>query len=72
MSETLFLTKLQTLAQMFFCEFCKIFKNTFFTEHFWTTASEKNRLQGKIDTKCVKKDFVFKKFSRLIRWSMNK
>ena len=22
-----------------FCEFCKIFKNTFFTEHLWTTAS---------------------------------
>ena len=24
---------------MFFCEFCEIFKNTFFTEHLWTTAS---------------------------------
>ena len=24
---------------MFSCEFCKIFKNTFFTEHLWTTAS---------------------------------
>ena len=24
---------------MFFCEFCKISKNTFFTEHFWETAS---------------------------------
>ena len=22
------------------CEFCEIFKNTFFTEHFWMTASE--------------------------------
>ena len=22
------------------CEFCKTFKNTFFTEHLWTTASE--------------------------------
>ena len=29
-----FLMKLQTLTQMFFCEFCKISKNTFFTEHF--------------------------------------
>ena len=29
----------QTLAQVFSCEFCKIFKNTFFTEHLWTTAS---------------------------------
>ena len=23
---------------MFFCEFCKISKNTFFTEHLWATA----------------------------------
>ena len=32
--------KKETLAQMFSCEFCEIFKNTFFTEHLWTTASE--------------------------------
>ena len=25
---------------MFFCEFCEIFMNTFFTEHFRATASE--------------------------------
>ena len=24
---------------MFSCEFCEIFKNNFFTEHLWTTAS---------------------------------
>ena len=24
---------------MFFCGFCEIFKNTFFTEHLWTAAS---------------------------------
>ena len=24
---------------MFSCEFCEISKNTFFTEHFWTTSS---------------------------------
>ena len=29
----------KTVAQLFSCEFCEIFKNTFFTEHFWTTAS---------------------------------
>ena len=28
-----FLIKLQTLAQVFSCEFCEISKNTFFTEH---------------------------------------
>ena len=31
--------KKRTLAQVFSCEFCKIFKNTFFTEHFWATVS---------------------------------
>ena len=30
----------KTLAQVFSYEFCEIFKNTFFTEHFWTTASD--------------------------------
>ena len=49
MYQSLFLLKLQakachfikkeTLAQMFSCEFCEIFKNTFFTEHLWTTSS---------------------------------
>ena len=29
----------KTLAQVFSCEFCEISKNTFFTEHFRTTAS---------------------------------
>ena len=31
-----------TLAQVFSCEFCEISKNTFFTEHLWTTASVYN------------------------------
>ena len=34
-----FLIKLQA-PPVFFCEFCEIFKNNFFTEHLWTTASE--------------------------------
>ena len=29
----------ETLAQVFFCEFCEISKNTFFTEHLLETAS---------------------------------
>ena len=33
------LFKKESLAQVFFCEFCEISKNTFFTEHLWTTAS---------------------------------
>ena len=33
--------KKETLKQMFSCEFCEIFKSTFFAEHLWTTASAK-------------------------------
>ena len=33
--------KKETLAQVFSCEFCEIFKNTFFIEHLRTTASKK-------------------------------
>ena len=36
--QSLFL-KNETLAEVFFCEFCEIFKNTFFTEHLRATAS---------------------------------
>ena len=31
-------TGTETLAQMSSCKFCEIFKNTFFTEHLWTTT----------------------------------
>ena len=34
------LLKKETLAQVFSCEFYEISKNTFFTEHLWTTASQ--------------------------------
>ena len=34
-----FYFKKETLAQVFSCEFCKISKNTFLTEHVWATAS---------------------------------
>ena len=30
--QSLFLNKVEALAQVFSCEFCEIFKNTFFTE----------------------------------------
>ena len=32
--------KKETLAQAFFCKFCKVFKNTFFTEHLHTSAPD--------------------------------
>ena len=31
--------KKETLAQVLSCEFCEISKNTFYTEHLWTTPS---------------------------------
>ena len=31
--------KKETLAQVFSCKFCEIFKNMFFKEHLWTTDS---------------------------------
>ena len=40
---SLFLIKLQALqalTQMFYCEICKIFENTYFEEHLRTAASE--------------------------------
>ena len=38
--QSLFFNKVkkETLAQLFSCEFCKTFKNTFLTEHVWTAA----------------------------------
>ena len=29
----------ETPAQVFSCEYCEIFKNTYFEEHLWTAAS---------------------------------
>ena len=31
--------KKETVAQVFSCEFCEIFKNTFFKKHLWMIAS---------------------------------
>ena len=33
---------------MFSCEFCEIFKNTFFTEHLWTSAFEIRNVECEI------------------------
>ena len=40
-SEACNFVKKETLAQVFLCQFCEISRNTFYTEHFCTTASEK-------------------------------
>ena len=38
----------ETLAQVFFCKFCEVSKNTFFTEHVRTTAFA-NKMLDKLD-----------------------
>ena len=40
--------KKEPLAQVFCCEFCENSKNTLFTEHLWTSASELNNSSKKI------------------------
>ena len=41
--------KKETLAQVFSCEFCEISKNTIFTEHLRTTASDSDFKRTTID-----------------------
>ena len=36
---SLFLLKLQTPTQVFSCEYCEIFKNTYFEEHLQTAGT---------------------------------
>ena len=52
------LTKKETLAQVFFCEFCEIFKNTFY-ECFWTLQVS-NRTSSELQslTFMVKKSYT--------------
>ena len=40
LSQNLFLNKVAGPVSVFSCEFCEIFKNTFFTEHSCETASD--------------------------------
>ena len=48
--------KKETQAQVFSCELCEIYMNTFFTEHLWMTASEiYNRI--KLIIMAMKSDF---------------
>ena len=34
---------------MFFCEYCQIFKNTYFEKNLWTAASENQHLSDKFN-----------------------
>ena len=63
MPESLFIKK-ETLAQLLSCEFCQISKNTFFTEHVWTTAFKDFHLDFHIRILELKTVWLF--YGRLI------
>ena len=47
----------KALVQVFSCEFCKISKNTSFTEHMWETASEEDLCQNHSSERGLKSIF---------------
>ena len=57
------------MAKAFFCEFCEIFKDTFFTEHLWVNASD---IRVRVDVAYnfhLSLQFVTN-FNKLLRWCM--
>ena len=60
--------KKETLAQVFSCQFCEIFKNTFFTEYLQTTASNFNWLCK--DIKKIKHSPDFILTNSCTEWSL--
>ena len=57
MPEACSFIKNETQAQVFSCEFCEIFKNTFFTEHPRTTASVEMLFKADLWQSCLSKEF---------------
>ena len=56
MSEACDFIKIETLAQVFFCEFCEIFKNTFFYRTHLVAASHKSRItESAVQNKILKR-----------------
>ena len=51
---------LRPLTQVFSCEFCEIPKNTFFTEHLWTTASRNSKYEWSVPKGFIGMRFHFK------------
>ena len=50
----------ETLIHVFSCKFCKSFKNIPFTEHIWTTASEKMKYEThEMPFQCLALKFTF-------------
>ena len=62
-----------TLAQMFSCEFCEIFKNTFITEHLWRLLLKRSlriSLLSKETRKKQKSQYL--EISNLLFWKLSK
>ena len=74
--QSLFLIKLQTwgknkkaLAQAFSCEFCKISKNPFFTEHLRATASESTKVWKLLPIYDERERSISNKKRKLKKWN---
>ena len=59
----------ETLTQVFSCEFSEISKNVFFTEHLWTTASDKNHIE-RIPIAVENVDHLFHLASQIMKANM--
>ena len=62
--------KKEALAQAFSCEFCEIFKNTFFTDHLWATASNNFKLEDKLGFTSNYISLQGSKFFLFLFWSI--
>ena len=54
----------KTSTKVFYCDYCKIFRNIFFTEHLQTTASESQL------TKSLKSHLAFPIYANIIVFSI--
>ena len=62
--------KKEALAQAFSCEFCEIFKNTFFTDHLWATASNNFKLEDELGSTSNYISLQGSKFFLFLFWSI--
>ena len=63
--------KKETLSQAFSCEFCKISKNNFFTEHFRPTASGDEQLPNDLVYIYIKKMILFQNITSVLPTSIS-
>ena len=69
--------KKKTLAQVFFCEFCEIFKNKYYTEHIQTSASRKSllilhKMSSVSSVQCNEVEVLCEHFLGELQWNQQK